>query len=45
MHFSMSENALPVRVSLADISLDRIRSLLADASRGVEFYTPGVCVQ
>ena len=30
----------PVRASEAVISLDRIRSLLANASGRVEFYTP-----
>ena len=38
MHFTMSENALARRE--AGISLDQIRSKLANASSQVEFYTP-----
>ena len=40
MHFTMSENALALRVSEAGSSLDRIRSLLANASGRLKFYTP-----
>ena len=35
----------PERASEAVISLDRIRSLLANASGRVEFYTPGSVIE